>query len=44
MMDLFQKQQKLKYDILAFLKDLMYFKTRRLKIEEKNFKMEERRE
>ena len=38
------KIAKLKYDKLAFLKELMYFKISRLKIEEKNFKMEERRE
>ena len=33
MMDhFFQKQEKLKYDELVFLKKLMYFKTHRLKI------------
>ena len=31
-MDLFQKQEKLKYDGLAILKELTYFKTHRLKI------------
>ena len=32
MMDLFQKQEKLKYDGLAFLTELTYFKTHRLKM------------
>ena len=31
-MDLFQKQEKLKYDESAILKELTYFKTHRLKI------------
>ena len=31
-MDLFQKWEKLKYDWLAFLKELMYFKTHHLEI------------
>ena len=41
MMDLFQKQEKLKYDGLAFLKELTYFKTRRLKMLEFYNKMRE---
>ena len=32
MTDLFQKQEKLKYDRSAFLKKLTYFKTHRLKM------------
>ena len=32
MTDLFQKQEKLRYDRLAFLKKLKYFKTHRLKM------------
>ena len=31
-MDLFQKQEKLKYDGLEFLRGLTYFKTHRLKM------------
>ena len=31
-MDVFQKQEKLKYDRLTILRKLMYFKTHRLKI------------
>ena len=32
MMDIFQKWENLKYDRLAFLKKLTYFKTHRLKM------------
>ena len=41
MMDLFQKQEKLKYDGLAFLKELTCFKIHRLKMLEFYNKMRE---